>query len=154
MGPKTGQNVLEASHNDCQTPRRPLDKAYLQLESSDLEQAERAPEARKTVQEMGRRHRRILTTSQNQQNKNDLTIDTTWLTTAQDGSKWDSLELDFVSSRLKHPKDSRSRSPRLRQPNQQQPHTQHTLHTVHLLPTNWELTTQNQQLGAPATLLK
>ena len=34
---------------------------------------------------------------------NDLSNDTTWLTTAQDGSKWDCMESDFVSSRLKQP---------------------------------------------------
>ena len=32
-------------------------------------------------------------------NNNDLTNDTTWLTSAQDGSKWESMESDFVSPR-------------------------------------------------------
>ena len=34
---------------------------------------------------------------------NDLTNDTTWLVTAQDGLKWDSMERYFVSSRLEQP---------------------------------------------------
>ena len=29
--------------------------------------------------------------------------DTTWLTTAQDGLEWESMECDFVSDRLKQP---------------------------------------------------
>ena len=48
---------------------------------------------------MGRRPQRILTSQDN----HDLTSDTIWLTTAQDGSKWDSMECDFISSRLKKP---------------------------------------------------
>ena len=58
------QDMLETSKNDCQTSRSTLDKAHLQLESSDLHQA---PEARKTRQEMRRRRQRMLTTNQNQQ---------------------------------------------------------------------------------------
>ena len=34
---------------------------------------------------------------------NDLTSDMTWLTTAEDNSKWDAVERDLISSRLKQP---------------------------------------------------
>ena len=34
---------------------------------------------------------------------NDLTSDMTWLTTAEDSLKWDAVESDFISSRLKQP---------------------------------------------------
>ena len=64
---QTEQDVLETGKNGCQTPRRSLDTAYLQLESSDINQAQRVLEAKKMGQEMGRRHQRIPTTNQNQQ---------------------------------------------------------------------------------------
>ena len=34
---------------------------------------------------------------------NDLTSDMTWLTAAEDSSKWDAMESYFISSRLKQP---------------------------------------------------
>ena len=43
---------LETGKDDCKTPRRPLDQACLQLESSDIIQAKRVPETRKTSQEI------------------------------------------------------------------------------------------------------
>ena len=54
------------------------------------------PEARKTGQDMGRHHRRIPTTSQNQQTqqRSPERHRARWLS-------WDSLESDCVSSRLK-----------------------------------------------------
>ena len=36
-------------------------------------------------------------------NNSDLTRDMTWVTTAEDSSKWDAMESDFISSRLKQP---------------------------------------------------
>ena len=37
------------------------------------------------------------------EDNNDLTNDTIWHTPAQDGPKWDSVESDFISSRLEQP---------------------------------------------------
>ena len=48
VDPWTVQDVLEAGTNACHTPRKSLDKAYLQLESSVINQAKRVLEARKT----------------------------------------------------------------------------------------------------------
>ena len=50
------QNVLEARRNDCQAPRRPLDKAHFKVESSDINQTGRVHETRTTSHKMGRRH--------------------------------------------------------------------------------------------------
>ena len=96
VDPQAEQHALEVSKNDCQTPRRPLDKTHLLMEPGDSNRAQRVSEGRKTSQEMGRRHQFILTT-----NHNGLTNDTTSLTAAQDGLKWDFMESDFVNSGLK-----------------------------------------------------
>ena len=61
----TEQDTLESDKIECNPPRRTLDQVCLQLTSSDINQAEKVPEIRKTVQEMGGRHQRILTTNQN-----------------------------------------------------------------------------------------
>ena len=61
---RQSRDVLEISKNDCQTPGRPLDTIHLQMEPSDTNQTERLSEARKTSQQMGRRHKLILTTNQ------------------------------------------------------------------------------------------
>ena len=85
-------DVLEAGKDDCQTPRRPLDQACVQLEPVYVNQAKRVPETRKTGQEDGKTTQRLLGTRQINRDINDLTSDTTWLTTAEDGSKWDAME--------------------------------------------------------------
>ena len=59
--------LFETGRSHCPVPRKTLDKAYRQLEPSAFKQAERVPKARKTGQEVGRRHQRTLTTNQNQQ---------------------------------------------------------------------------------------
>ena len=98
--PQTEPDSLEAGKDDCQTPRRPVDPACLQLEPININQAKRIPEPRKTSQEMGR----TSTCNQTDPTDNhDLTSDMTWLTTAEDSSKWDAMESDFKSSRLKQP---------------------------------------------------
>ena len=56
------QAILNAKHHE-----RRWTKLSLQLESSDGNLAERAPEAWRTGQEMGRRHQRIPTINQNEQ---------------------------------------------------------------------------------------
>ena len=61
---RQSRDVLETSKNECQTPGRPLDTIHLQMEPSDINQRERISEARKTSQQMGRRHKFILTTNQ------------------------------------------------------------------------------------------
>ena len=73
-------------------------------------------------------------------NDNDLTSDMTWLTTAEDNSKWDAMESDFVSNRLKQPTRPPTLSPRLRQPNHQ--HT--TKQQVRLRLTTTTKTTTNK----------
>ena len=52
---------------------------------------------------MGRRRQHPHTTRQIQRDNNDRKSDMTWLTTAEDSSKWDAMESDFISSRLKQP---------------------------------------------------
>ena len=80
MDPWKGQDSREAGKDDWQTPRRRLDQAYLQLESSGINQAERGKQGR-PAKIWGNR------------GNYDLTSDTTWLTTAKDGSTWDSIEV-------------------------------------------------------------
>ena len=60
MDSRTEQDVLEASRNDCRTPRRPLDKNL-----SFIRTRRRQP--RKCNQEMGRRPQFIHTTNQSSQ---------------------------------------------------------------------------------------
>ena len=60
-------DLLESGKDDCQAPRRPLERTRLQLEPSNINQAERAPQTRKTSQEMGGRPQHQLTTRQNPQ---------------------------------------------------------------------------------------
>ena len=104
MDPQTEQVTWETSKNDCQAPRRTPGNIHLQLEISDVNQAERVSEAKKTSNEMGTRHQRILATSQSPQRqqrsheRSDL---------ARHGARWlewDSMETVFVSSRFKQPK--------------------------------------------------
>ena len=64
VDPQTQQDFLEAGKIDCQTPQRSLNKVHLQLESSDINRAERVPEARKTGQEMEIRLQHVLITNQ------------------------------------------------------------------------------------------
>ena len=79
--------MLEAG-NDCQTQRGTLDKADLRLESSDINQTERVPEARERGEDDINAYLQPIRINRD---SNDLTSDMTWLTTAQDGSKWDSI---------------------------------------------------------------
>ena len=66
-----------------------------QLELSDINQAERVSEARKTGQEMGRRHQLSPASIKSpQRDNNDRTNDATWFTTAQDGLKWAAMECE------------------------------------------------------------
>ena len=51
MDPQTGQDLLEAGQDDCQTPRRTLDKADVQVEPSDIKS-----ETMTIRHEMGKRH--------------------------------------------------------------------------------------------------
>ena len=125
MDAPTEQEKVEKSKTCCQAPRRTLDKTHLQLEPSDINQAEKVQEARKTRQEMERCHQRILTINQNQQRQQRSHDETIWLTTAQGGSKRDSMESDSVSSRLDQ-YDPRPPSSRQRQPNQQHQDEQRT----------------------------
>ena len=67
VDPQTAQVTWATSKYDCQAPRRTPGNIHLQLETSDINQAERVSEAKKTSHEMGRRHQRILTTSQKPQ---------------------------------------------------------------------------------------
>ena len=70
------------------------------------------------------------------------TNDTTWLTTAQDGwKKWDSIESDFVSSRLTQPIRSQTNSSRTHNthdssPRQRRRRRRRRRHTTHPLPTH------------------
>ena len=91
------------SRQDCQTQRRSLDKACLKLECSNINQAERVPETWKTATRWEDDFDAYLQPTRTNRDDNDLTSDTTQLTTAQNGSKWDSVGSDFSSSRLKQP---------------------------------------------------
>ena len=92
---KTAQVVWATSKNGCQAPRRTPGNIHLQLETSDINQAERVSEAMKTSNDMGRRHQRILTTNQSLQRqqrsheRSDL---------ARHGARW--LEWDSVENRV------------------------------------------------------
>ena len=44
-----------------------------------------------------------LQSNRSNRDNNDLTSDTTWLTTADDSLKWDAVYSDFISSRFKQP---------------------------------------------------
>ena len=55
-----------------------------------------------------KKRQHLRTTNQNQ-HTNDLMSETTWLTTAEDGSKWNATKSDFISGRLKQP--TRSATP-------------------------------------------
>ena len=75
--------------------KRTLDKDKIQMESSEINQARRVPETRKTDQETGRRRQRIPTINQNQQRqqqsheRHDL---------AHNGTRW--LEMGLKGKRL------------------------------------------------------
>ena len=97
MDPQAEQDALEAIKNDCRTPRRSLDKTHLQMESIVIKQAERVSEARKTSQEIDDINL-IHTTKVHRDDNNTI-----WVATVQDGLIWDSMEGDFVSSRLRQP---------------------------------------------------
>ena len=98
MDSQPQQDVSEASKSDGQTPRRTLDKAYLQLESNRKQgrPAKRWEDDVKLYLQPTEVHRY----------NNDFANYTTWVTAAQDGLKWDSVESDFVSSRLKQSHDT------------------------------------------------
>ena len=49
---RQSRDVLEASNNDCQTPRRP-DKIHLQMEPGGINQTEKVSEAGNTSKEFG-----------------------------------------------------------------------------------------------------
>ena len=80
------QDVLKASKNDCQTLRRPLDKTHLQMEPNDVTPTD------KGSRKQGRPPKRW---------EDDINL---YVTPARDGLKWDALESDFLSIRLKRPK--------------------------------------------------
>ena len=95
VDPQTTQVIWATSKNGCQAPRRTPGNIHLQLETSDINQAERVSEAKKTSNEMGRRHQRILTTNQSLQRqqrsheRSDL---------ARHGARW--LEWDSMENRV------------------------------------------------------
>ena len=89
--------MIAKHHEDCCTK---LDSHW---NPAIINQADRVSEARKNGPEMGRRRQHLLTTRQIQRDNNDRKSDMTWLTTAEDSSKWVALESDFTSSRLKQP---------------------------------------------------
>ena len=93
MDPQTEQGILEAGKDDCQTPRRSQDKAYLQLESSDISGKQGRP--------VKGREDDLNAYLQPARTNRDPTIDTTGLTTAQHGLKWDSMESDTLGGRRK-----------------------------------------------------
>ena len=102
MGPRTARctgNRQERLPNTTKTVAPSLTPTG----TSDINQAYRVSEARKNGPEMGRRRQHLLTTTQIQRDNNDRKSDMTWLTTAEDSSKWVALESDFTSSRLKQP---------------------------------------------------
>ena len=92
MGSRHGSS-LEASKSECQKQRRPLDKP------NDINQAEGRRQA-KTWKDDTKIN---LQPTKVHRDNHDVTSDTTKLTAAQDGLKWDSMESDFVRSRLKQP---------------------------------------------------
>ena len=79
-----------------------LDQACLQLEPSSP-----SKEGTGSKEDRPRDGKTTSTSSCNldrsNRDDNDLTSDTTWLTTAEDSSMWDAVESDFISSRLKQP---------------------------------------------------
>ena len=92
---------ISNTQNDRQTPRRPLGKTHLQLEP------ERYPPSRKSTGSKEDWPKDGKTTSAHTHNQPEST-ETTAISRAtrlglQDGSKWDSMESDFVSSRHKQP---------------------------------------------------
>ena len=68
MDPSTAQSTLETDQNDCQTPRRPLDKAHCKVEPNDVDRTEREL---------------LPTTTKAWDENNDLTNDMTWVSAAQ-----------------------------------------------------------------------
>ena len=104
VGPQTEQVTWETSKNDRQAPRRTPCKFCLQLETSDINQAERVSEAKKTSHEMGRRHQRILTTNQSLQRQQRSHKGSDLVRHGARWPEWDSMETVFVSSRLQQPK--------------------------------------------------
>ena len=99
------QVILESGKNDCQTPA---------ISSKQKRCWKQGRPAKRWEDDINA----YLQPATTNRNKNDLTNDTTWLTTAQDGLKWDSTGSVFVSSRLKnamktHDHDNQTNSIRL-----------------------------------------
>ena len=94
-------DFLKAGKDDCQTPRRPLDQAYLQLEPSNQAKGywKKGIPAKRWEDDLNI----CLQPDRSNRDNNDLTSDMTWLTTAEDSSKSDAMESDFTNSRLKQP---------------------------------------------------
>ena len=93
---------METSKNDCQAPRRPMGK------NSSPTGTRRYQPSRKGFGSTEDRLRDGKTTStfflqptKVHRDNNDLSNDTTWFTTAQDGLKWDSVDSASVTSGLK-----------------------------------------------------
>ena len=98
VDPQIETDLLEAGKDDCQTPRRPLDQACLQLEPSNVKHAKRVAESK---EDWPRGGKMTSTYNYNQTDPtetiNDLTSDMSWLTTAEDISTWECCgKSDFI----------------------------------------------------------
>ena len=100
MDPQAEPDLLEAGKNDCRTPRRRLDQTCLQLEPSSINQARKQ---RRPAKRWDDDCDICLKPTRSNRGINDLTSDTTWLTTAEDSSKWNAMESDVISTGIGQP---------------------------------------------------
>ena len=71
--------------------------------SLSLNQAKKVTANKKASQEMGGRLNTYLQPERTNRDNKDLTSEKNWLSTAEDTSKWDAMESNFLNSRLKQP---------------------------------------------------
>ena len=82
---------------------------------------------------------------------NEFTSDTTWLTMAENSSKWDAVESDFASSRLKQP--ARPTTPTTTTTTTQRTTHDHTADTAKTHNQNEDDTRDDDEQGEDDTLL-